>query len=107
MFSAEFGANPREYYEEAIRRGFITVNGDKVSTDYEIKNGDYIVYEAHRHEPPVVFVPAEKMIVYQDTDVIVVDKPASIACHPSGAYRYNSLTYILAKECGLGKLFPA
>ena len=58
--SAEFGANPREYYEEAIRRGFITVNGDKVSTDYEIKNGDYIVHEAHRHEPPVVFVPAEK-----------------------------------------------
>ena len=49
--------------------------------------------QTHRHEPPVV--STEPVIVFEDDDFMVVDKPASIPVHPCGAYRFNSLEYIL------------
>ena len=34
-------------------------------------------------------------VVAETEEFFVVDKPATIPCHPSGAYRHNSLQYIL------------
>jgi hypothetical protein len=48
IFQIEFGTYPREYYEEAIRTGTITVNGSRVHTTYIIRNGDKIIHKAHR-----------------------------------------------------------
>ena len=39
---AEFGANPRSYYESAIRAGLLTVNGNKISPDYKLQNSDLV-----------------------------------------------------------------
>ena len=105
MFANEFGANPRSYYEKAISCGLITVNGEHSRIDRVIKSGDHIVHIAHRHEPPVVHVPGHEMLAFETRDTVVVNKPSSVTVHPCGAYRYNSLTYILAKECGLEELY--
>jgi 23S rRNA-/tRNA-specific pseudouridylate synthase len=45
-------------------------------------------------------------IVYEDKEVLVVDKPASWPVHPCGNYRLNSLLYILARELGYRNLRP-
>jgi 23S rRNA-/tRNA-specific pseudouridylate synthase len=37
----------------------------------------------------------------EDEEYVVVNKPASIPVHESGAYRFNSLLFILAKERNL------
>lgn len=39
---AEFGANPRSYYESVIRGGLLTVNGNKISPDYRLQNSDLV-----------------------------------------------------------------
>lgn len=58
----------------------------------------------HRHEPPVSAVPVT--VVYSDDDIVVVDKPASVAVHPGGRYRRNTLVCILAKEQQLYDVSP-
>ena len=55
-----------------------------------------------RHENPVVGTPLE--IIADDKDVIVINKPASIPCHPCGRYRFNSIAFILGKEYGYPNL---
>jgi len=99
VFSAEFQAYTKEYYEKAITEGRITVGGGKVSCEYRLKNGDHIVHTTVRREPPVDGAPIE--VISMTDDLVVVNKPSSIPAHPCGAYRYNSLPFILAKENNL------
>lgn len=44
-------------------------------------------------------------IIYENDEYIVIYKPPSIPIHPSGAFRYNSVLYILAKEQNKTPLF--
>ncbi|DBA03481.1 TPA: hypothetical protein N0F65_002889 [Lagenidium giganteum] len=93
MFTKEFNAHTPEYYDLAIRSGRITVNRELASVDTIIKNGDLIIHKTHRHEPPVS--GEDIPIVYEDDELLAVIKPSSIATHPCGAYRHNSLHTIV------------
>ena len=61
----------------------------------------------HRHEPPVL--AEDVAIVDQNQDYLAVFKPASVPVHPTGRYRYNSLTMLLAhrypEQCA--KIYPS
>ncbi|KAI9795758.1 MAG: hypothetical protein M1833_006851 [Piccolia ochrophora] len=101
IFSSEFRDRTPEYYEDAILRGGVTVNGKKVpSTSTVVKNGDVISHTLHRHEPPVTAQPIT--IVHEDEDLIVINKPAGVPVHPAGRYNYNSLVEIMRAERGMG-----
>jgi len=39
-------------------------------------------------------------IVHEDNDMIVINKPAGVPVHPSGRYKYNSVTEIMRAERG-------
>lgn len=49
VYAKEFGAYSREYYEDAIKKGRIRVNGKCVDCAYVLKNGDTITHSVHRH----------------------------------------------------------
>lgn len=102
VFAREFRAHPAEEYERCIRAGTLTVNYDKVPTDYRLKHNDLLANVVHRHEVPVTCHPIT--IVHMDEDVVVVNKPASIPVHPCGRYRHNTVVFILAKEYNLKNL---
>lgn len=61
-----------------------------------MKNGDVISHTLHRHEPPVTGRPIG--IVFEDDEIIVIDKPAGVPVHPAGRYNYNSVVEILRAE---------
>lgn len=84
------------FQEQAITDGLVTVNGNKINSEYKLKDNDFIENVVHRHELPVT---AQELEILEDSeDVLVVNKPSSIPIHPCGRYRHNSLIYILAKE---------
>ena len=97
IFAAEFRDRSKEYYQEAIESGQITVNG-KACTDVHqvINNGDVISHTLHRHEPPVTAQPIR--VLAESDDMIVIDKPAGVPVHPAGRYRYNSIVEIMRAE---------
>ena len=105
VFAREFVAYPRPYYINAIAEGKITVNGKKVSTEYQIKNGDAIIHHKIRTETPVFNTPIE--IIHEDDSLIVVNKPPSMPVHPCGNFKYNTLSEIMRLEMGYQDLKPA
>lgn len=102
VFAVEFGPS-REFYLAQASRGKFLVNGvPVVGQGTALCMGDTVTSVIHRHEPPVT---AElPYVVAQDARLVVVDKPSSIPVHPSGAFRHNSLTFLLAKEYGMNNL---
>jgi len=92
------------FQEELLKRGFLRVNGKTVKPDFIISNKDCIIRKLHQHETPVLDRKIE--IVEEDSNFLVVNKPSSIPVHPTGKYKHNTLTFILAKEHGQNSLFP-
>ncbi|KAJ1729360.1 DRAP deaminase [Coemansia biformis] len=105
VFSREFRDRSTEYYEAAIGKGLIEINGKRVSKDSVVQNNDLITHHIHRHEPPVSTQPL-RIVKETEDGLLVVDKPASIPVHPSGRYNYNSVTQILEVKHGYKKVFP-
>ncbi|KAF9980103.1 hypothetical protein BGZ65_005551 [Modicella reniformis] len=76
VFNTEFRDRDNTFYEHAISDGRVKINGEKVSTDYIIKNSDIVAHDIHRHEPPVANLPVK--VVWEDDSVIIVDKPSTV-----------------------------
>jgi 23S rRNA pseudouridine1911/1915/1917 synthase len=69
---------------EITRKGKALTKSDRVNTDDYLE----ITMPAAATEPVLTATPIENFkVVYDDSDVIVVDKPAGVAAHPSPGWR--------------------
>lgn len=98
VFSDEFRDREKSYYEKTIARGSVYLNDTPADLKSIIRNGDLIRHQIHRHEPPVTSRPIK--VVYEDENLLVIDKPSGIPVHPTGRYRFNTITKILEKKMG-------
>ncbi|CAK9441793.1 uncharacterized protein LODBEIA_P56610 [Lodderomyces beijingensis] len=98
VFLDEFRDRTPEAYKKAIETGMVCINSKPADLSTVIKNGDLISHRGYRREGPVS--SAEIKIVHEDDDLLVVDKPSGIPVHPTGRYRYNTVTKILQHEMG-------
>ncbi|KAF4976830.1 hypothetical protein FZEAL_6571 [Fusarium zealandicum] len=98
IYEAEFRDRPVEYYRDAMERGKIFVRGRHVGPDYILRNGDLISHTLHRHEPPVTDDPV--LVIHEDQDMIVINKPAGVPVHPAGRYNFNSVVEIMKSDRG-------
>ncbi|KAM7533107.1 hypothetical protein Aperf_G00000126258 [Anoplocephala perfoliata] len=89
-------------FVQRILSGQIKVNGDKVPLEYILKDSDLLEHNVHRHELPILDKPID--IVYEDENIIVVNKPSSMPIHPCGQYHHNTLVKILHNEKGMKDL---
>ncbi|KAI1344842.1 pseudouridine synthase [Xylariaceae sp. FL0016] len=96
IFESEFRDRPMAYYHEAMESGKICVNGKPVSPQHILRNGELVSHTIHRHEPPVSAAPIS--VLFEDNDMIVLNKPAGIPVHPAGRYNYNSVVEIMKAE---------
>jgi tRNA pseudouridine synthase 9 len=87
-----------------MRLGLMSCNGQPMPSWGVLRAGDLLSHASHRHEPPVAYVRAADMVVYDDGDLIVLNKPATVPVHPCGGYMLNSCLLILKHELGLDNL---
>jgi len=75
----------RNKLQDGIRQGFVLVNQNEVKPNYKVRPGDEIVVTLP--EPPrdteVVPENIELDIVYEDEDLLVVNKPPGMVVHPA------------------------
>ena len=75
----------RNYISKIIEQGGLKVNGrEELSKKYKVKEGDSIELEIP--EPEVLSIEAEDIpldIVYEDDDLMVVNKPRGMVVHPA------------------------
>lgn len=88
----------RSQIQKYIKENYITVNNQEVKSSYVLKETDEI--EVNIKEEKIISATPEKMdlnIVYEDDDVIVINKPNGMVVHPgNGNYSHtlaNGLMY--------------
>lgn len=74
----------RNKVQEAIKAGYVTVNGKKEKSSYKLLPGDDIFIELPKAPPPEAKAEEiELNIRFEDDDLIVVNKPAGMVVHPA------------------------
>ncbi|SCU91502.1 LAFA_0F04148g1_1 [Lachancea sp. 'fantastica'] len=99
IFVSEFRDREESYYRKTIAKGSVILNDKPANLESIVRNGDLIMHKIHRHEPPVTSRPVK--IVFEDKDILVIDKPSGIPVHPTGRYRFNTVTKILQRQMGI------
>lgn len=87
----------RSQLQKMIKDGLVLVNGKKVKSSYIPKIGD--VLEIGEPEVDVLSAKPEKMdldIVYEDDDIIVVNKANGVVVHPAVGNNHGTLVNGLA-----------
>lgn len=74
----------RNRIQQAARAGFIHVNGQPVKSNYRVKPSDVVTLLLDRPRFECTIEPEDIPIdiVYEDADLIVVNKPAGLVVHP-------------------------
>ncbi|MFB7140097.1 RluA family pseudouridine synthase [Gottfriedia sp. NPDC056225] len=83
-----------------LKEDFVLVNGDKIKRNYKVKQGDEISVSVPDPKPLEVIaedIPLE--IYYEDSDVIVVNKPRGMVVHPALGHETGTLVNALMYHC--------
>ncbi|MGN0677032.1 MAG: RluA family pseudouridine synthase [Ruminococcus sp.] len=90
----------RSAIQNLIEKGKITVNGKAVSKNYKLRDGDNIEIEIP--EPEILDVKPENIpldIIYEDSDLLVVNKPKGMVVHPAHGNYNGTLVNALLYHC--------
>lgn len=101
QFAAEVGELTRSAVSRLIEEGAVTVNEKKSAKNYRLREGD--VVEITLPAPaPCEAIPQNipLNIVYEDDDLIVVNKPVGMVVHPAAGNPDGTLVNALLYHCG-------
>lgn len=92
----------RSEVQRLISDGKITVNNSPCSKNTKIKAGDIVDISFEKKEEDTQILP-EKFdldIVYEDNDLLVVNKPKGVVTHPATSHTSGTLVNFLMYHCG-------
>ena len=102
FINRKFKGLPRSKIYRIIRRGEVRVNSGRIAPSYKIKTNDEI------RIPPLIIkndpesliknnsINIEKSIIFEDSDFIVIDKPAGLAVHGGSGIKFGVIELIRA-----------
>lgn len=86
----------RSHIQQWIKEGQVTVNEENVKANYKVQPGDTIfIVEPELVSLEVIAEDIPIEIVYQDEDVVVVNKPQGMVVHPSAGHQTGTLVNAL------------
>jgi 23S rRNA pseudouridine1911/1915/1917 synthase len=82
----------RTHAQKLIAAGFIIVNGRPTKSSFKLTVGDRVAITIPSESPaPLSPEPIPLRIVYENADLLVVDKPAGLAVHPAPGHPSHTL----------------
>ncbi|NLW09634.1 MAG: RluA family pseudouridine synthase [Firmicutes bacterium] len=100
LLSAMEWAPSRAYIQKLLKNGKVFVNGSPVKASYRPEAGEEILVEEEEPEPAGVEAqPLPLAILYEDEDLIVINKPRGMVVHPAPGNRENTLVNALLAHC--------
>ncbi len=97
----DFTEMTRSAIQKLLEGGAVLVNGEMVAKNYKVRTGDVI--EVEIPEPkPLDMTPADipLNVLYEDADLLVVDKPIGMVVHPAPGNYEDTLVNALLSHCG-------
>jgi 23S rRNA pseudouridine1911/1915/1917 synthase len=91
----------RSYIQRLIKEGQVKVNGKAVKAGRRVKPEDEVVFVVPKAvEPDIQPENISLDVLYEDKDVIVVNKPKGMVVHPAAGHYSGTLVNALLHHCG-------
>ncbi|MDI3478221.1 MAG: rRNA synthase [Thermoanaerobacterium sp.] len=90
----------RSYLKKLILNGLVKVNGSSIKPNYKLKEGDSVdvnIPEAEEIDLMPENIPLD--IIYEDDDIIVINKPQGMVVHPAPGNYSGTLVNALLYHC--------
>ncbi|MDK2806311.1 MAG: rRNA synthase [Thermoanaerobacterium sp.] len=90
----------RSYLKKLILDGLVKVNGSSIKPNYKLKEGDSVdvnIPEAEEIDLMPENIPLD--IIYEDDDIIVINKPQGMVVHPAPGNYSGTLVNALLYHC--------
>ena len=91
----------RSFVQKLIEDGHVTINGELGKPSRKVKIGDAIVVNLPPPEPSPDLVPEDLplAILYEDGDILVVNKPAGLTVYPAPGHPRHTLMNAILAHC--------
>lgn len=95
-YSQRYRHSTPQEWQERIAGGQILLNGMPAPADTRLQAGQRLTY----HRPPwqEPDVPLSFQILYEDADLLIVEKPAGLPVLPGGGFLENTLLHLLKRQ---------
>lgn len=100
FLSEELPELSRSYIQKLIKEEEITVNGKVVKSNYKVTADDLVtINQPDLKEPDIVPENIPLDILYEDKDLLIVNKPKGMVVHPSAGHYSGTLVNALMHYC--------
>ena len=90
----------RSYIQKLLKSGQVLVNGQGVKVSYIVEEDDRIELEVPEAvEPEIDAEPMDLDILYEDQDLILINKPKGMVVHPAAGHYSHTLVNGLMYHC--------
>lgn len=89
----------RNRIQRDIKNGLVTLNGNPIKVTDSLQPGDELLYKVEEPEPsPLSPISMNLEFVYEDKELVVVNKPRGLVVHPSESYSGPTLVHGLLAQ---------
>ena len=90
----------RARWQSLLKEGLVLVNGAAQKANYTTRTGDKISYTIPEAKPTELIAENIPLtIIYEDADILVMNKPAGIVVHPAPGHASGTLVNALIHHC--------
>ncbi len=90
----------RSFLQKLLKDGNVSVNGKTVKANYRVKDGDRVeFFVPPAVEPDILPEDIPLTVLYEDEDVLVVDKPKGMVVHPAAGHYTGTLVNAVMFHC--------
>ena len=100
FLSAQLPEQSRSYLQKIIKEGSVLVNGSPVKASYRMDDQDEVTIDLPELKEPEI--EAENIpldILYEDDDLLMVNKPKGMVVHPSVGHTTGTLVNAVMYHC--------
>ena len=98
FLTKRFRTMPKSLMYKYIRTKYIKLNGKKCSVDDTLCEGDVLTlyikdefFESKYDEYEFMKAPKKLSVVYEDDNLLILDKPEGVLAHPDKTYHFDSM----------------
>ncbi|MBQ6886939.1 MAG: RluA family pseudouridine synthase [Lachnospiraceae bacterium] len=90
----------RSYIQKLIKDGQVLVNGNVVKANYRMRTDDEVVFQIPESvEPDIVPENIPISVLYEDEDILIVNKPKGMVVHPAAGHFTGTLVNAIMYHC--------